>query len=227
MMNRIKTSILTLAMLATSAMPALAAIPWAAGAGTGAPLQVSGATPTCTYTATALACIEDMTANVTSITLAGMTAGTYYSLILMQDGTGSRTLAQTSVTGAPALTTAEKAANGYAVWIIKATSASAATFVTDYSNAPLFNDWTTGAGIAGTAVAAAGTAITQAIPTVVIPGLGTSNTCSCNTQAITGTNVALHTRCVPATNAATCYWQNESAASVTATTATFNVRIAP
>lgn len=214
-------------MVVATALPSLAGIPWSAGAGTGAPLQVSGATPTCTYTSTALACIENMTANVTSITLAGMTAGTYYSIILMQDGTGSRTLAQTAITGAPALSTAESAANGYAVWTIKATSASAATFIQDYANAPLFDVWTNGAGTAGTAVAAAGTAITQAIPTVVIPGMSASNVCSCNTQAIGGTNVALHTRCIPATNAAECVWQNESAASVTATTATFNVRIAP
>lgn len=224
-MNRIKRIAIAFLAAVSLSAPAYAAVPWAAGAGTGAPLQVSGATPTCTYTATALACIEDMTANVTSITLAGMTANTYYTLILMQDGTGSRTLTQTSVTGAPALTTAESAANGYAVWVIKATSASKAAFVVDYPNAPLFDSWTTGAGIAGTAVAAAGTAITQAIPTVVVPGLSASNDCSCNTQAIGGTNVAIHTRCIPATNAAECVWQNESAASVTATTATFNVRI--
>lgn len=225
-MNKIKTAFLSLALLAASVAPSLAALPWSAGAGTGAPLQVSGATPTCTYTATALACIEDMTANVTSVTLAGMTAGSYYTLIFMQDGTGSRTLTQTSITGG-SLATGTTGANQYDVWLIKATSASAATFVQDYPNAPLFDTWTNGAGTAGTAVAAAGTAITQAIPTVVIPGLAASNDCSCNPQAIAGTNVALHTRCVPATNAATCYWQNESAASVTATTATFNVRIRP
>lgn len=226
-MNRIKTTLLSIALLVASVAPSLAAIPWSAGAGTGAPLQVSGATPTCTYTATALACIEDMTANVTSVTLAGMTAGTYYSLIFMQDGTGSRTLTQTSITGSPGLATGTTGANQYDIWLIKATSASAATFVQDYPNAPLFDTWTSGAGIAGTAVAAAGTAITQAIPTVVIPGLSASNSCSCDTQAISGANVAIHTRCIPATNAAECVWQNESAASVTATTATFNVRIRP
>lgn len=225
-MTRFKTALLGLVAALAVSTPSWAAFPWAAGAGTGAPLQVSGATPTCTYTATALACIEDMTANVTALTLAGMTAGTYYTIIWMQDGTGSRTLTQTAITGG-SLASGTTAANKYDVWVIKATSASAATFVADYPNAPPWDSWTTGAGIAGTAVAAAGTAITQAIPTVVIPGLSASNVCRCETQAISGTNVALHTRCIPATNAAECVWQNESAASVTATTATFNVRIGP
>src|SRR5216684_6128551 len=102
-MKTFKSLALIFALTLGLAGRSFAAVPW--GTATTTPLQVSGATPTCTYTATALACIENMSANVTSITLAGMTAGVQYTLVLMQDGTGSRTLAQTSVTGAPAPTT--------------------------------------------------------------------------------------------------------------------------
>lgn len=192
-------------------------LPW----GSTAPLNQAGATPTFTYTATALAGIENMTANVTSITLAGMTAGKYYTLILMQDGTGSRTLTQTSITGAPTLATVN--ANLYDVWLIKATSASAATFVRDYPNLGLwyiFAAQVTGSNSAVTTVAAA-----QAAPTVVAPGMSVNNNCSCVSSNPDAGALKLGLSCVPLTNAAQCEYFNQSAGSITPTAATINVRL--
>ena len=220
--NLIATAVLAIFVGLSSA--AHAGIPWGT---TGAPLQQASATPTCTYTATALACIDKMGANVTSLTLAGMTAGTYYSIIWMQDGTGSRTLAQTAITGAPALSTAESAANGYAVWVIKATSASAATFVTDYDNAPLFGSWVD-AVTTNTGQAVAPTAAAQAAPTIVAPGMTAANHCTVSPQGVPSSwqgGITLY--CIPQTNAVQLEFVNASAATITATATAVNVRIAP
>ncbi len=230
MKQRIISFVAVLALLGALSARSFAAIPWAAGAGTGAPLQQTSTTPTCTYTATALACISLMTGNTSALTLAGMTAGTYYSIIFVQDGTGTRTLTQSSITaatGGPAVPAITTAVNSYSVWVIKATSASAATFVANYDNAPLWDTWTNGAGIAGTGVAVAGTTTVAAIPSVVIPGMTASDVCFCTEQAVVGVNTALTTQCSPNTNYVQCNWKNASAASVTATAATFNVRILP
>lgn len=223
-MNKIKTSIASLAILLASSIPALATVPW----GSTAPLQQASATPTCTYTATAMACINKMTANVTSLTLAGMTAGTYYTMIWMQDGTGSRTLTQTAISGAPALSTAESAANGYAVWLIKATSASAATFITDYDNAPLTNVFAQ-AVTTNTAQAVAPGAAAQAAPTIVAPGTSTSSNCDLTLQALPSSwQTGLILYCIPSTNAVTLQFVNPGATNtITATANAVNVRILP
>lgn len=222
-MNKIKTSILSLAVLLASVVPSFAALPW----GSTAPLQQASATPTCTYTATALACIDKMGANVTSLTLAGMTAGSYYTMIWMQDGTGSRTLTQTAITGAPALSTAESAANGYAVWLIKATSASAATFVTDYDNAPLTNIFAQ-AVTTNTGQAVAPTAFAQAAPTIVAPGASASSNCQVTSQGLPSSwQAGIVLYCIPSTNALVLDFVNPSAATITATATAVNVRLNP
>lgn len=215
-MKAIRSLLLALGFVAFLAAPSLAALPW----GTTGPLQVTGATPTCTYTATALACIESMTANVTSITLAGMTAGTVYTLVLMQDGTGSRTLAQASVTGAPALTTAESAANGYAIWTIVATSASAATFVADNSNGGLWDSFVQSQAI--NTVTAAATATTAGAPTIVFPGMSATHSCTCTPTTVTVGGVPMV--CVGTTNVATCEFANAGAATPSEASITAIVR---
>lgn len=218
-MKSFKTTILALAALAISAAPALANVPW----GSTAPVQQASATPTCTYTATALACIDKMGADVTALTLAGMTAGTYYTMVWMQDGTGSRALTQTPISGAPALSTAESAANGYAVWIIKATSASAATFVADYDNVPLFTSWTSTQASNGTAVAPGAI---QAQPTIVVPGMAASNECVCQAQTLPATwQTGIVIACLPATNAVQCVEENPTAGTITPATVTVNIRL--
>lgn len=221
-MNRIKLILSTVLLsLGLSLSSAFAALPW----GSTAPLQVSGATPTCTYTSTALACIENMTAPVTSVTLAGMTAGTSYTLVLMQDGTGSRTLTQASVTGAPALTTAESAANGYAVWLITATSASAATFVSDYSNVSLADVFQETTASLGTAITG-GT--TQSQGSVVVPGVTVASVAVCQPQTYTGTNwvSGMFVTALTGTNFVQCNVVNPvGTATITPTAVSVNVRI--
>lgn len=209
MKTYIKTLFLAALMALGLSAPALAGVPW----GTTAPLQVSGATPTCTFTATALACIENMTANVTSVTLAGMTVGTYYTVALMQDGTGSRTLVQTSITGAPALTAGESTANSYAVWIVQATSATIAAFVTDYSNVSLADTFISFTTSAGSAVA---TGVTQAQTAIVAPGASASTPCSCQAQTLPATwQTGIILQCLPATNTLTCEETNPTAGTIT------------
>jgi|ERR1700722_5355811 len=217
-MNRIKALVLSAAILLLAPFTANAGVPW----GSTAPLQVSGATPTCTYTATALACIENMSANVSSITLAGMTTGSVYTLVLMQDGTGSRTLTQASITGAPALTTAESAANGYAVWLIQATSASAAAFLVDYSNLDLRDSFVS--QITSSA-SATGAGATVAQGSAIFPGMTAALGCSCvpqTTPATWQTGVVLG--CLATTNLATCQASNASAGSITPAAVTVTVR---
>lgn len=217
-MNKLIKTLIVAIGLTLIASSARAAVPW----GTTGPLQVSGATPTCTYTATSLACVENMTANVTSITLAGMTAGVNYTLVLQQDGTGSRTLAQASISGAPALAAAESTANAYTVWTINATSASAATFVAAYSNAPLFDVYKAQFTTSG-AVNAAGTTVSQG--TAVFPGLTVNSECVCQPQTTPATwQTGVVIGCLPATNLATCQTSNASAGSITPAAVTMNVR---
>lgn len=208
---------------------AWAAVPWGApGNVTVANSEVSGATPTCTYSSTLLTCIEDMTANVTSVTLAGMTAGTYYTIMFVQDGTGSRTLTQASITqatGGPALPAIPSTANTYTAWIIKATSASAATFVQNYDNVMLWDTWNMLQVGAGTTVTAA---TIQAQTAIVAPGMTANNNCSCvfsNPDA--NFNKGLTMGCVPATNSVTCNEVNPTAANATPTAGNIIVRIAP
>ena len=121
------------------------------------------------------------------------------------------------------MSTAESAANGYAVWTIVATSASAATFVADYDNASLAADFKAVQASNGTAVSSV---TSQAQPTVVVPGLSASNTCSCVAQALPATWLTgVFLSCLPATNAAVCEITNPTAASITPTAVNINVRI--
>lgn len=224
-MKTFKSIALSLALVFGLSSLSWAALPWS----TSDPLEVSGATPTCTYTSTALACIENMTAPVTALTLAGMTAGTYYTLIWMQDGTGSRALTQASITqatGGPAIPAITTAANSYQAWVIKATSATAATFVASYDNVSLAPFWTATQASNGTAITG-GTI--QAQPTVVVPGMSVSHTCTCQAQTQPASwNTAVTLSCLPLTNALQCIEQaNNGAVTITPTAVTINIRIQP
>ena len=222
-MKALKSLALSLVLIAGLSISAFAAIPWGT---TGAPLEVSGATPTCTYTATALACIENMTANVTSVTLAGMTAGQYYSIIFLQDATGSRTLTQASITqasGGPVIPAIPSTAATYTAWVILATSASAATFVAAYDNTPLFKQFVIAQTTNGTAVAG-GTM--QAQPTIVVPGMTAANLCVCGPQTLPATwQTGVVAACLPETNAIQCEEINVTAATITPTAVSVNLRL--
>jgi hypothetical protein len=197
-----------------------AVLPW----GSTAPVTQTGGTPTDTMTATALAAINVMTANVSSLTMAGMTAGTRYLVVWLQDGTGSRTLTQTAITGAPALTAAEKAANGYAVWLVSATSASAAAFLKDYPNRPMYDIYMSDLTTAGTAITG-GTAQAQA--TMYIPGLTTSHGCiAVPNGALDATWSTDFVRgCIPGTNVAQLSIVNPGGPTTTPSASVFHVRL--
>lgn len=225
-MKRLITALAAFALLALPfARPAHAAFPW----GSSDPNEVSGATPTCTYSATSFFCIENMTANVTSVTLAGMTAGTYYAIAFVQDGTGSRTLAQTSITQAtsgPAVPAIPSAANKWTVWYILATSASAATFVQNYDNVPLWDTFI--AQQTGDGSPVANTASETPTAALVVPGMTANNRCSAE-YANPDANIkkGVFIRCIPSTNSIQAVETNPTAATITPTAATINVRIAP
>lgn len=226
-MKSIKSILLSLALVVGLSAPSWASFPWS----TTDPLEVSGATPTCTYTATALACIENMTANVSSVTLAGMTKGTYYTIVFVQDATGSRTLTQASITAATgglAVPAIPSAANKYTVWVILATSASAATFVQNYDNVPIWDTWNSATGAA--TITTNGTQLTtgtmQAQPTLVVPGMGAGDSCTCVTQTLPATwQTGIISGCLPSTNLVTCEEFNPTAGSITPAAVTMNVRI--
>jgi len=227
-MNALRTAILSLGLVALSALPSWAAFPWSSAD----PLEVTGATPTCTYTTTALACIEKMTANVTSLTLAGMTAGTLYTIIWTQDGTGGRTLTQTPITqatGGLAVPAIPSGANAWTVWTIKATSASAATFVQNYDNSPLWDTWNqAGSGIVATAGTAVANGVTQAQTTLVVPGMTVNDYCQCMAQTLPATwQTGIQLACLPTTNGAACQEINPTAGSITPVAVNLNVRIFP
>lgn len=218
-MNRFKAGLLAFVAALALSTPSWAAFPWS----TSDPLEVSGATPTCTYTSTAFFCIENMTANVTSVTLAGMTAGKYYAIAFVQDGTGSRTLTQTSITGG---VTIPATANQWTVWVIKATSASAATFVQNSDNAPLWDTWVT-AQATGDGSPVANTA-SETPATMVVPGMTAAHRCSAvvsNPDA--NIRKGIVTTCVPGTNLVSVVETNPTAATITPTAATENIGIAP
>ena len=221
-MKALKSLVLSLILVAGLSVQAFAGLPW----GSTAPLEVSGATPTCTYTSTALACIENMTGNVTSVTLAGMTSGLYYTIAFMQDGTGSRTLTQASITqasGGPAVPAIPSAANTYTYWVIKATSASAATFVSNYDN-------TLPAGTVTVTQTSAGTAVApnayQLQATIVVPGMVAGSLCLYQPQTLPATwQTGIIPGCLSLTNAIQGVEINTTAATITPTAVSVNVRI--
>ena len=221
---KLKSLVLSLVFALGFSAPAWANLPW----GSTAPLEVSGATPTCTYTSTALACIEDMTANVTSVTLAGMTAGTYYTIVFMQDGTGSRTLTQASITqatGGLAVPAIPSTANQYTAWIIKATSASAATFVQNYDNVSLLPFFTATQTTNGTAVAPGAY---QLQPTIVVPGMIAGSLCLYQAQTLPSTwQTGIIAGCLSLTNAVQGAELNPTAATITPAAVSANLRIIP
>jgi hypothetical protein len=197
-------------------------IPWGL-----TPVNQATATPACAFVgpATSLACIIRMTGNVTGMTLSGMTPGAFYSVIWLQDPVGAHTVTQAAVAGAPPLAASELAVNGYAVWIVQASSAVAATFMKDYPNRWLGDVFQVQQV---TVPAAIGGGSPQVQPTTVIPGLATGHAFSCNTQAavdpVTWASILLNNQLV-AVNAGQCVLTNTSTGAVTPSASTINIRL--
>ena len=202
-MRNIKTLLLTLAFALALPLVADAKIPW----GT-INIQTS-ATPTCTTFATSPVCILNMTANITTgVVLTGGAKGSNATLIMMQDGTGSRTIVwPTNVTAAsylnggaiPAITTA---ANSYTVFVLQATATNTYSIV-DAEDNPSLNDTFYTTQTVGQVNVAPGAYALQA--TIVVPGATIANTCVCQPQTIPATwQTGLALGCLPLTNAVQC-----------------------
>lgn len=204
-----------------SAYLAYAALPW----GTVSNAAAGTASPTCTSFANAPVCILNMTTNVTSLTISGDpgTATNHMAtLIMVQDGTGGRVFpsAIASFTGllpSPAST----AANKYTAYVLQFAS-NAFTVVGQYDNYPLTNfEFSTTQTLAAATFAPSASA---AQPTIIAPGMTTSNTCLCVANQATN---PIQLSCLPQTNAIQCVGTSSSGGTVTGTTATLNVRGLP
>jgi hypothetical protein len=224
-MKTIKSLIVTLGLMIGLASFANAApiippnfnVPW------GTSSAIASAAPTCTSFATQPVCILNMTANISALTLSGDSGAALNhsaTLIFMQDGTGSRTLtvASTILSGTlPAITTA---ANSYSVWVVQGTAAPY-TVVASYDNLPLPGFATTQTSN-GTAVAPGAA---QAQPTVIVPGMTASNTCTCQAQTLPATwTSGITLACLPQTNAIQCEEINASGGTITPTPITLSIR---
>lgn len=216
-MKTIRNLILSIALVFAFSVQASANVPW------GTVSNLTGATPSPTSFTSAPVIIDLMTANTTMGALSGGTAGGFYTVILLQDGTGARTFTPPSnLTGLPASTPAAvTTANGYTAYVVELIGTN---YVVqgEYDNVSLASTFKTTFSSAGTAVAPV-TAQTQA--SVVIPGLTVANTCICEAQTTGSTWVATSLSCLPNTNFAQCVELNPSAATLTPTVATINVSI--
>lgn len=214
-MKTIKNLLLSIALLFVLVVPARADLPW------GTVGNVTGSTPSPTSFTSAPVIIDLMTANTTMGALSGGTAGSFYTVILLQDGTGSRTFtAPSNLKNLPASTPAAvTTANGYVAYVVTP-SGSNYNVVGEYDNPSLVNVFKSTFTSAGSAVAPV-TAQTQA--SVVIPGLTVANTCVCEAQSTGATWVATSLSCLPNTNFAQCVELNPSAATLTPTATTVNI----
>lgn len=223
-MNKHIKSFIVAAVLFALPAVANAGIPW------GTVVNVTGATPTATTFTSAPVVIDTLSTTQTSLTISGGTAGSFYTLIVMQDGTGSRTFTPpTNVSAASffnggVLPTVPSAANAYTVWVLQAVGATPTyQLVNAFDNLPLNNTFVSTQATLGTAVA---NGVTQSQGSVVIPGvtLATVPICQAQTTPATWqTGIALDAIC--GTNFCQCQEVNPTAATITPATVTLNIRI--
>lgn len=215
-MNKIKSLFISAVLVLGLSTSALANLPW------GTVQNVTGTTPSPTSFTSAPVLIDLMTGTTTMGALSGGTAGGFYTVILLQDGTGSRAFTPpTNLTGLPATPAAVSTANGYAAYVVELIGTNYVVQA-EYDNTPLNDVFKSTFTSAGTAVAPV-TAQIQA--SVVIPGLTVANTCLCEAQTTGATWVATSLSCLPNTNYAQCVELNPSAATLTPTATTVNVVI--
>lgn len=211
-------------VLSTSA--ARAAMPW------GTIYNQATASPVCTSFASAPVCIIDMTANIGGISISGdpgTTLNHNATLILQQDGTGSRTVVgPTNLVDANGVATTlpsptSTAANKYTAYSLHYNTTTSKYQVTgQYDNYPLTNfEFSTTQSFAAATIGPTA-AVAQA--TIVAPGMTTSSTCLCVPNQATN---PIQFSCIPQTNAIQCQAQNMTGGTITATTATLNVRGMP
>ena len=218
-MKTIKNLLLSITLLFAFTATANAAIPW------GTTQQVTGSTPSPTSFSSAPVIIDLMTGNTTMGSLSGGTAGGFYTIILEQDGTGSRTFTPpTNFTGLPASTPAAvTTANGYVVYIVQAVGANY-NVVSEYDNVNLADSYKVALATAGTTVAPNAT---QAQTAQYAPGVATTTACVCDPATYPATwQVGIFTECVPTTNTITCQVVNPDPTNThTPAAVSLNIRI--
>lgn len=233
-MNKLFKTIAALVVGIGLSIPAMAAVP-------GNPVVPWGAIAVPTSTASPVAnsyvcpsfasdpvCIINMTSNVASLTVSGTPStpgGAYATIIFQQDGTGSRTLALptniTTSTSIPTLPAIPSAANTFTVWVLQKVGSNYQVVGT-YDNLNLSGTFITTQTSNGTAVAPGAA---QVQPTVVVPGMTASSTCSCQAQTLPATWLSgIVLSCLPETNAVQCVEINPNgSATITPTVNTLNI----
>jgi len=204
---------------------ARASLPWGAisqPVATGSPVLN---TYVCASFSSDPVCLVAPTTNIAGLTLSGGTAGVSYTIIFMQDGTGSRLLTVPSNLVAntgqtlPALTTA---ANSWTVWVVTLNSSAQYVVQGTFDNLDLSKDFVTTATMPTTGIAVKAT---LAMAGVTLPGITTANGCLClpetwGTNAQTGLSV----QCIPTTNTATCQLVNGTATGIVPDSEVLQVR---
>jgi hypothetical protein len=226
-MNRIKSLILTLALLSLPSA-ALAKVPWGAiGAAS------TGASPVCTTFSTDPVCVVTLSTTTASITISGGSTGGFYTLILMENGTGNFAVSGSLVGGLSAASyynsgalpaSIPTAANNYSVWVVQATNTTTPTYslVGTYDQLGL-NDVFTTTQVESTASIAS--AVTVLYPTITVPGVTLTSGCLCQPQVNPSLWGSMTTGCIPQTNAVQCTVSNATAASIAPSAVTLNVRL--
>ena len=167
----------------------------------------------------------------TSLTISGGTAGGYYTVVIMQDGTGSRTFtAPTNVVadtanGIASIPAPPSAANAYTAWVLKATGTTP-TYLLEgvYDNVSLNNVFATTTTTAGTAITG-GT--TQSVGSVVVPGVTVASIAVCAPQTTPASwQTGIFMNAITGTNFVQCQIVDPvGVTTVTPTAVTVNIRV--
>lgn len=222
-MNKIKTLILSALAVVALASPSWAGLPWDAEN-----IQnVTGSTPAPTAfpTSNGGVLIDLMTGNTTMGSLSGGVSGDYYTIVIVQDGTGGRTFtAPTDLKHMPS--SIPTAANSWTACVVKydGTNYNVTPSGQCYNNYAFSQDPTIiyKQALANTAIANTASA-TEA--SVVAPGMTASKGCIA-VEVNPGADEAkgLFVSCVPNTNYVQVKQTNPTAATITPTAGTVYIR---
>ena len=230
-MKTLKAILCTIVMSLVLPLAAEAKIPWGAISSV-----TSSTTPTCASFSTDPVCIIASGANIATLTVSGGTAPNNYTLIIVQDGTGSRTLAwPTNITAASSfnggvLPTITTAANSYSAIVLQAVGATPVyQVVGEYDNPNLSSEYVQTITSAGTAVALNAMAAAAASPVIassIAPGVVSTSQCTCTADTLPATwQTGVFLTCLPTTNYATCEIVNPTAATITPAAVVVTVHI--
>src|SRR5271168_2219767 len=166
-MKFIKSLAFTIAFALALPLAAFAKVPW------GAQSNGTGQSPVCTSFSTDPVCVVTLSTTQASVTISGGTAGSFYTLVWMENGTGGYPITlPTNLTAATSYGTLPSAiptaANNWSVWVVQAVGATPTyQLVSTYDELPLNDVFTSTVATLGTAVT---TGTYQLQPSVIVPG---------------------------------------------------------